>query len=71
MVDVIHGVGKPRDARTEPALSFSDVHQALIEIIWTDVVIEFRVRERLINIVKLDAFGCVIDFDRLQTGDVT
>ena len=71
MPDVVHRIGQPGDARAEHTLGFLDMHQPLFEIDRHDVVVEFGVGQGLVDVVKIDALGCVIYFDRLQTGDVT
>ena len=71
MLEVIrHGVGDPWDFRSEGALGFRDVHQALVESDRVDVAVEFGVRQRLIQVDKPDALRRVISIDRLQPGDV-
>ena len=52
-------------------LGFFNVHQALFERHWIDVAVEFRMRQRLVEIEELDALGRIISINRLQPGDVT
>jgi hypothetical protein len=47
------------------------VHQTLFNTERADVTVELRVSQRLIDIEELYVFICVVQFDRLPTGDVT
>ena len=40
-------------------------------LIVVHVVVEFGVRQGLVDVVEVHALGCVVSLNRLQTGDVT
>lgn len=47
------------------------MQQSLVQGEWLNVAIGFRMGECFVDVVELDALGCKISLDRLQTGDVT
>ena len=47
------------------------MHQPFLDSERTEIIVIFRVRQRLIDVEKLHTFGLIVQLYRLQTGDVS
>ncbi len=67
---VIHRVADPGDLRAEHSLGLLDMKETLFQCERIDITFALRVRQGLVDVVKLDVLFGVVVVDRLQPGDV-
>lgn len=46
------------------------MQQSLFQSKRRDIAIRLRMSQRLVDVIELDALGCIVVMNRLQTGDV-